>query len=197
MPKIATILSDGDQGQKSISLMLSRDALFLDPDGIPSPGIGLSADQARTLAGRLLTLASQAEGEETAEIAATSAAIMVVHDGTTRGDRAFGLALRMARDSDAFLYLHIRDQSAWHHPGDVVEQYARPLGALQSIAARCATEAARQGVRMKPCVMTIDEHGGGLAAPDADIDFLILPRSDNSEQAACPTGIGRYIVLVP
>ena len=103
----------------------------------------------------------------------------------------------MARDSDALLYLHLRDQSAWHHPEDVVEQYARQLGALQDVCARCAAEAARQGVRMKPCVMTIDGDGGSLVPPDADIDFLILPRPDtSSEQALCPTNIGRYIVFV-
>ena len=175
--------------------MLSRDALFLDPDGIPSPGIGLSVTQARALAERLLMLASQAE--TVPETAAASSAILVVHDGTTRGDRAFELAFTMARDYDALFYLHVRDQFAWHCPGDVVEQCARQLSVLQDVAARCAKQAARQRVRMKPRVMTIDEEGGALAPPDADIDFLILPQPDNSsEQATCPTNIGRYTVFV-
>ena len=196
MPKVATILSDDGQSQKSVSLMLSRDALFLDPDGIPSPGIGLSATQARALAERLLILASQAEGTETREIGATPG-ILVVHDLTTRGDRAFALALTMARDTDAPVYLHIRNQPAWHDTGDVIEQCARQLGALQGVAARCAAEAARQGVRMKPCVMTVDREGGALVPPDSDIDFLILPQPDtSSDQAPCPTNIGRYTVLV-
>ena len=131
------------------------------------------------------------------EIGATRGAILVVHDLTTRGEKAFELALTLARDSDAHLYLHVRNQSAWHYPGDVIEQCARQLGALQGVAARCAAEAARQGVRMKPCVMTIDGDGGSLAPPDADIDFLVMPRPDgSSEQAPCPTNIGRYIVLV-
>ena len=197
MPKIATILSDDGQGQKSISLMLSRDALFLDPDGIPSPGIGLSATHARALAERLLMLAGQAEGKEMPEIGAASGAILVVHDLTTRGDRAFALALTMARDSDALLYLHVRNQPTWDQLGDVVEQTARQLGELQSVAARCAAAATGQGVRMKPCVMTIGGDGGSLAPPDTAIDFLILPRPDtSSEQALCPTDIGRYIILV-
>ena len=197
MPKIATILSDDCQSQKSISLMLSRDALFLDPDGIPSPGIGLSAAQARALAERLLLLATQSEGKELPDIGTAPGAILVVPDLTTRGERAFALALTMARDSGAPLHLHVRNQSAWHHPGDVVEQCVMQLGALQGVAARCAAEAARQGVRMKPCVMTIDGDGGSLVPPDTEIDFLILPRPDaSSEQAPCPTNIGRYTILV-
>jgi hypothetical protein len=197
MPKIAAILSDNSQSEKSISVMLSRDALFLDTEGIPSPGIGLSATQARTFAERLLTLAGEAESREAPEIGTGSGSILVVHDLTPRGERAFALALTLARESDAHLYLHVRDKSAWSGPGDVVEQCSRQLGVLRSVAARCAAEAASQGVRLKPCVLTIDGDSGAFGAPETDIDFLIMPRPDtSSERASCPANIGRYVVLV-
>ncbi len=199
MPKIATILSHDDHGQQYISLLLSRDALFLDPEGIPSPGIGLSAAQARLLADRLVMLAGQADGQVVPESAKGSpAAILVVHDGTLRGDRAFGLALTMAQDSDATLYLYVCDQFQLPSPADdIVEECARQLGALQVVAARCAAEAASRAIRLKACVISMDAQGGAIVPPQEDIDFLILPQPDaSSEEAVCRGDVGRYVVLV-
>src|SRR5262245_25666641 len=98
MPKIMTVPSTNTQGRNSVSLLLSRDALFLDADGIPSPGIELSPEQARSLGERLLLLAQEAASPPTSQSRTQSAAILILHDGTKRGDRAFALALAMARD---------------------------------------------------------------------------------------------------
>ena len=74
MPQIGMVLcpANGVVDHKTIALMLSRDALFMDPDGIPFPGIEFSPEQARRVAARLVTLADQAEGIQASDKAGPS-----------------------------------------------------------------------------------------------------------------------------
>ena len=124
-------------------------------------------------------------------------AILVVHDGTDCGERAFDLALSMARDTNTELHLHVRPPSEWELGTSSMERCVMHMDELQDIASRCRTVAESHGVRMKPNVTAFGEPNPVVLPPDTEIDFLIVPRPDRgSETPLIPSDLGRYMVLV-
>lgn len=110
MPQIVAVRTKDDSSRDSIAVVLSQDAVCLGPDGQPWSGVSLSAQLARSLAARLLDLAKEIEDQDQKHaleprylVPITS--ILVLHDGSLQGVRAFSLALDMAFRSNACIKL--------------------------------------------------------------------------------------------
>src|SRR5258705_7355262 len=104
MPRIVTIRSKDDSNREVISLVLSQDAVTESPNGDPCAGVTLNSEQARSLARRLSKLAAELESREEDRFAFPRssipiASVVVVHDGSQPGHRAFATALHLARRS--------------------------------------------------------------------------------------------------
>ena len=102
MPSIVTVRAKGTSEEDTISLVLSQDAVCVGPDGDPYCGVTLSADQARYLAERLTNLATEIEnaekyGHRTSPLLFENvSSVVVLHDGSQQGHRAFQAAVRCA-----------------------------------------------------------------------------------------------------
>jgi len=102
MPRIVTVRSKGSSKEDVISVVLSQDAVSAGPDGDPWCGVTLSAEQARCLAERLRTLASEIESREecgyrTSQLLFENvSSVVVLHDGSQQSHRAFQAGLRCA-----------------------------------------------------------------------------------------------------
>src|SRR5215831_18938179 len=109
MPSISTMRSKDADNNDVVALILSQDSVSAGPDGDPWCGIALSAEQARTLAERLCDFAAEIENREEPGFRCSSGSIphiqtvMVLHDGSHQGHRAFRAALNLAAHSLAAL----------------------------------------------------------------------------------------------
>jgi hypothetical protein len=102
MPRILTIRSKGHADADVVSLVLSQDAIVESQEGDPLCGVSLTAEQARSLAERLFSIATEIENREEPGYRTSSksfthlSSIAVVHDGSAQGHRAFQAGLRFA-----------------------------------------------------------------------------------------------------
>src|SRR5215471_5923139 len=102
MPRIVTIRSKNETHEDVICLVLSQDAVTVDANGDPWCGITLTSGQARSLAERLFGFALEIENREEAGYRTSSLSlphldsVVVVHDGSLQGHRAFQMALQFA-----------------------------------------------------------------------------------------------------
>ena len=109
MPRIFTIRAKDDSDRDVISLVLSQDAVSVGPNGDPWCGVTLSSAQARSLAQRLASIAVEIENQEETGYRTSSrslvhmGSVVVVHDGSQRGHRAFEAAFHLAGCSVASL----------------------------------------------------------------------------------------------
>src|SRR5262249_35810524 len=109
MPRIVTVRSKDGSNQDVISLVLSQDAIFVGPGGDPFCGVSLTPDQARSLAERLCSFASEIANQEHQGYRTSSrsfvhlGSVVVLHDGSQAGHRAFEAAFHLARRSQATL----------------------------------------------------------------------------------------------
>ena len=98
MPRIVTVRSKDEARRNVISLVLSQDAVTVSPNGEPWCGVTLTPEQARSLAERLCSFALEIDnGEElgyrTSSLLLTHLdSVVVVHDGSLQGHRAFEAA---------------------------------------------------------------------------------------------------------
>lgn len=105
MPRIVTLRSKNGLDQDVISLVLSQDAVTTGPEGDPWCGVSLSSAQARCLAQRLSSIATEIENQETPGYRASTlslahlSSVVVVHDGSEQGHRAFQTAFEFASHS--------------------------------------------------------------------------------------------------
>jgi hypothetical protein len=105
MPRIVTLRLKREFKEDVISLVLSQDAVSVGPDGDPWCGLTLSADQARSLANRLFSIAAEIEnGEESGRRTSTLlfehvSSVVTLHDGSLQSHRAFQAAMRCASRS--------------------------------------------------------------------------------------------------
>ena len=111
MPHIVTIRSKNETNQDVICLVLSQDAVAVDANGDPWCGVTLTSVQARSLAERLYSFALEIDNQEGQGYQTSSLSlphldsVVVVHDGSLQGHRAFQMALEFARRSFATLDL--------------------------------------------------------------------------------------------
>src|SRR5262249_36617362 len=102
MPRIHTVRTKNDFNQDVISLVLSQDSVSVGPDGDPWCGISLNAEQARCLAQRLCNIAVEIENQEKEGYRTSPrslihlSSVVVVHDGSEQGHRAFQAAMEFA-----------------------------------------------------------------------------------------------------
>jgi hypothetical protein len=102
MPRIITVRSKGQSEVDVISLVLSQDAVSAGPDGDPWCGVTLNSEQARCLAQRLCTIATEIDnGEECGYRTSPllfehASAVVVLHDGSGQSDRAWRAAMQCA-----------------------------------------------------------------------------------------------------
>src|SRR5262249_16432153 len=95
----------------AISVVLSQDAVIAGPDGDPWCGVTLDAEQARCLAQRLFTIATEIEnneecGHRTSPLLLEHAsAIVVLHDGSLQSHRACQAAMGYASRCHGTLHL--------------------------------------------------------------------------------------------
>ena len=105
MPQIVTLRSKDKSNKDVISLVLSQDAVSADQNGDPWCGVSLSSEQARSLAERLASFALEIENQEEDGYRTSSRSfvhlrsVVVVHDGSQSGHRAFEAALHLASRS--------------------------------------------------------------------------------------------------
>src|SRR5262245_30135556 len=103
MPRIVTIRAKDESNRDVISLVLSQDAISVGPNGDPWCGVTLDSDQARSLAERLANFAIEIENQEQSGYRTSPRSfvhlntVVVVHDGSQTGHRAFEAALHQAR----------------------------------------------------------------------------------------------------
>src|SRR5262249_22212035 len=111
MPRILTLRSKDESNREVISLVLSQDAVSIGPDGDPWCGLTLNSEQARLLAEWLTSLVKEIENREEKGFRTYSqsfvhlSAVVVVHDGSQCGHRAYEAASHLARRSFASLEL--------------------------------------------------------------------------------------------
>src|SRR5215831_10782491 len=103
MPSISTIRSKDAENNEVVALILSQDSVSAGPDGDPWCGVSLSAEQARSLAQRLYDMAIEIENQEkkgyrtSPRLLVHLSSVVVVHDGSEQGHRAFQAGMDFAR----------------------------------------------------------------------------------------------------
>lgn len=154
MPRIITMRSKDETDRDVVSLVLSQDALSIGPDGDPWSGVTLNAEQARSLAKRLASIATEIENQEEQGYRTSSlsfvhlTSIAVMHDGSQQGHRAVQAALEFASRSLGALELlgifGLHSQSA--EPSSASEDYEWQRGWLSRLADMYGEQARLDGV---------------------------------------------------
>jgi hypothetical protein len=105
MPHIVAFRSKGQSKGDGISVVLSQDAVITGPDGDPWCGVTMDAEQARCMAQRLHSIATEIENEEeygyrTSPLLLEHASnVVVLHDGSLQSHRACQAAMQYAHRS--------------------------------------------------------------------------------------------------
>lgn len=185
MPRIVTIRSRDESNKESISLVLSQDAISVGPSGDPWSGVTLSADQARTLAGRLSALATELENQEEAGYRTSNCplghmgVVGVVHDGSLQGHRAFQTALELARRPLASLDL-IGVFGICGETGEAsgdVDDYEWQKGWLTRLVGVYSEEAASAGVSLQSSLFAASDPCRLLDTLRAmPLDLIVIPK---------------------
>jgi len=190
MPHIVTIRSKNETSQDVICLVLSQDAVAVDANGDPWCGVTLTSQQARSLAERLYSFALEIDNREEQGYRTSSLSlphldsVVVVHDGSLQGHRAFQIALEFARRSLGTLHLvgifgiRIGTSEASSSPDD----YEWQKGWLIRMVERYVQQASADGVSMNSTLFPANE-------PSALLDTLYRMRFD---LIVIPNGLTRF-----
>jgi nucleotide-binding universal stress UspA family protein len=182
MPQIVTIRTRDAAAGESIAVVLSQDAMCLGPDGQPWSGVSLKSEEARKLAARLLSLATEIEGQQ--ELAKKSfnvltdlASILVFHDGSEQSHRAFRLALDFASRSLARIQLAgVFGVQSDFEPSTLPDDYEWQRGWLERLTASYAGQAATEGIELRTTfVAANDQPAIENICNDERFDLIIVP----------------------
>jgi hypothetical protein len=105
MPHIAAFRSKGQSKGDVISVVLSQDAVITGPDGDPWCGVTMDAEQARCMAQRLHSIATEIENNEECGYRTSplllqhASAVVVLTDGSLQSHRACQAAMQCASRS--------------------------------------------------------------------------------------------------
>jgi hypothetical protein len=193
MPQIVAVRTKNDSSQDTIAVVLSQDAICLGPDGQPWSGVSLNAKLARSLAARLLDLAKEVEGQgplqtqDSRPSLADVSSVLVLHDGSAQGHRAFSLALDVASRSLATICLvglcGIRQDR--FEPSDAVEDYHWQRGWMERLAQMYAREAEHGGVDLRTILVAASDQKRLCEMLNEDgYDLVVIPRRFADEGAA-------------
>src|SRR5215467_11097426 len=156
MPQIVAVRAKDDLSRDAIAVVLSQDAVCVGPDGDPWAGVSLNAQLARSLAGRLLQLASEIETQD--ERAQPSlrrlvqiTSVLVFHDGSGQGHRAVSLAFYFASRSHACvqiagIYGVLQDRFA---PSATPRDYEWHRGWIERLTEMYSQEAEQAGIELQ------------------------------------------------
>lgn len=185
MPQIVAIRTKDDSSADAIAVVLSQDAVCLGPDGQPWSGVTLNTQLARSLAERLLGLASEIEGQEQMAargsvrslVQATS--ILVFHDGSEQGHRAFALARDLASRSRAAIQLvgvyGVRQDR--FEPSGAPEDYEWQRGWLEKVVQMYLQEAETSGIELRTKLIPASDQQTLSDVIDGNgFDLIVLPR---------------------
>jgi len=186
MPVIHTIRAKNESTNDVISLVLSQDAVSPGPNGDPWCGVTLSADQARSLAQRLSSIALEIENREEPGSRTSSrslihlSSIAVVHDGSLQGHRALQAGLQFASRSFSRLNLlgifGLKAKTG-EAPG-LTEDYEAQRGWLSRLAEMYEDEASAAGVRFRSKLFPAIEPCALLdALYHMDSDLIVIPKN--------------------
>jgi len=184
MPHIVTLRSKSESNHDVINLVLSQDAITLGPEGDPWCGVTLSAEQARCLARRLSSMATEIENHEEGGYRTSSrsflhlSSVVAIHDGSQQSHRAYQAALHFARQSLANLHLMVISGIAYINgelttsSGDIKWQ----AGWLPYLAERYAEQAAVDGISFNSRVFPAHDPCSLLdSLYRMDFDLIVIP----------------------
>jgi len=187
MPHILAVRAKDDSNRDTITVVLSQDAVCLGPDGEPWAGVSLNAQKARSLAERLLSLAKEVDVPQKTDQAsfrslAQVASILVLHDGSAQGHRAYSLALDLASRSLASIHVvgiyGVRQETSVD-----LNDCEWERGWIERLVRLYSREAAKSGIDLQSMLVAAndEEKLAGLFGSNG-FDLIVLPRrfSDNS-----------------
>src|SRR5262245_11809082 len=185
MPRIVTVRSKDESNRDVISLVLSQDAVSASPNGDPWCGITLTSEQARSLAGRLWNFAAEIENQEQKGYRTSSRSIgrlgsvVVVHDGSQPGHRAFEAALHLASRSLAaldFIGVFGISNGAAGEPSVLHEDYEWQRGWLTRLVEMYAEQASANGVAFNASFFPANDPCRLLdTLQRMDFDLIVIP----------------------
>jgi len=186
MPRIVTVRSKDGSNQDVISLVLSQDAIVVGPDGDPLCGVTLRPDQARSLAERLRSFAIEIERQEHQGYRTSSrsfihlASVVVLHDGSEAGHRAFEAALHLASRSLATLdFVGIFGISnVTGEPSVLREDYEWQKGWLTQLVELCKEQTTATGISFNSRLFPANDPCGLFdKLHTMDFDLVVMPRT--------------------
>jgi|SRR5262245_1664369 len=204
MPRIVTIRSKNDTHHDVICLVLSQDAITIDGNGDPWCGVTLTSEQARSLAERLCDFALEIENQEEAGYRTSSLSlphldsVVVVHDGSLQGHRAFQTAFEFAKRSLATVDLvgifGVRIGTS--EASTAADDYEWQKGWLSSLAQRYTQQALADGVSFNSVLFPANDPCTLLdTLRRMRFDLIVIPngltRFGNHGERLVPTVISR------
>src|SRR5262245_29408468 len=195
MPSISTIRSKDPQNNDVVALILSQDSVSASPDGDPWCGIALSAEQARSLAERLYDFANEIENREEAGFRCSSRfmphlhTVLVLHDGSHQGHRAFRAALNLAARSLAaldFIGIFGWDPET-RQPSTNSNDYLWQQGWLERLIEMYTRDAADDGVTFNAMTLPSDEGLLVHMLEETAFDLLVIPQGLLTKDGAMST----------
>src|SRR5262245_3526826 len=184
MPSISTIRSKDTDNNDVVALILSQDSVSAGPDGDPWCGIALSAEQARSLAERLCDFANEIENQEEPGFRCSSRlmphlhTVLVLHDGTHQGHRAFRAALNLAARSLAaldFIGIFGWDMET-RRPSPNSDDYMWQQGWLERLIEMYTRDAAMDRVTFNAMTLPADEVLLVRMLEETAFDLLVMPQ---------------------
>jgi len=184
MPQIVAVRAKDDSSRDTITVVLSQDAVCLGPDGQPWAGVSLSASLARSLAERLLGLAKEVETEGKTDQGAfrslaQATSILVLHEGSAQGHRAFSLALDLASRSLAAVSVvgiyGVRQDK--FEPSTTADDYKWQREWLERLFQMYSREATMAGIDLRSTLVAANDQPNMSEFFDGNgFDLIVLPR---------------------
>jgi hypothetical protein len=195
MPQIVAVRTKDDSSQETIAVVLSQDAVCLGPDGQPWSGVSLSAPLARSFAERLLGLAKEIEDQK--QIAKRDPfrsliqvnSILVFHDGSGQGHRAWELAMDLASRSLATMQLVgiYGVQQAGLDSSSAADDSEWQRGWLERLVQMYVREAEQGGVELRRTLAAANDQPRLSAVCEGAFDLIVVPRRFSDDTAGCDT----------
>jgi nucleotide-binding universal stress UspA family protein len=185
MPQIVTLRTDSDPNGETIAVVLSQDSVCLGPDGQPWSGVSLNSQEALQLASRLISLALEIEGQKQEDQRTSPrslvelASILVFHDGSEQGHRAFRLALDLATRSMATIHFAgvFGVQAGRFEPSDLPADYEWQRSWLGRLTQMYSGEAEKEGVELRTTLVAAGDRQAMSELFDSGrFDLIVLPQ---------------------
>jgi hypothetical protein len=183
MPRIVTMRSKDESSREVVSLVLSQDAVCLGPDGEPGCGVTLNSEQARSLAERLYGFADEIDNQEepgyrnSTRSLTQLASVLVLHDGSQQGHRAFRAGLDLA--ARALAALELIGIFGIGQPGEppAAGDYAWQEEWLNRLVEMYTEQAAAEGVSFQSRSITAGDEYALAGLLTRKHDLIVVPHN--------------------